>query len=258
MKKPVLLFSERLCIGCQDCLKVCRHNVHIFKNNRHLLERKNCIACGRCAQACPTQALEISGREMTVEEVISEVERDRDFYTTSGGGMTLSGGEPLFQFDFALNLLKAAKEKGLDTVVDTCGYIPYKNLERILEVVTFFLYDLKHMDTEKHQLLTGVSNRQILENLRKLAKKKAGLIIRFPYIPNYNDDEENLNQMSSFLSSFPQIPAVEIIPYHTLGRSKRERLGLEDILDEGAYSPTTEELTKAIELFRRYGISAKF
>ncbi len=255
-KKPVLLFSESLCIGCQHCLKACEHNVHIFKDNRHLLQRENCIACGKCAQVCPTQALEISGREMTVEEVISEVERDKDFYITSGGGMTLSGGEPLLQFDFAFNLLKVAKEKGLHTVVDTCGYISWKNLERILKITDLFLYDIKHMDTKKHQFLTGVSNEQILENVRKLAKEKVNLIIRFPYIPTYNDDKDNLNQMASFLKSLSKIPKVEILPYHTLGRSKRERLGVEDTLKRVPI-PAAEEVENVMKIFHRYGISAK-
>jgi pyruvate formate lyase activating enzyme len=216
-----LAFYPYKCINCGSCILVCPTGAlqnDDLKGKKY--DREICQFCWKCAEACPGEALKVQGKRYTVEEVLTEVLRDLPFYKQSGGGVTLSGGEPTFQFDFCLALLKACKENNISTALDTSGFVPWERLERLLPFVDIFLYDIKHMDSEEHKRLTGVPNEVILENLLKLDKTGKPIEIRIPIIPGYNDSEKNIEAVSNFIKGLKSIKGVRLLPYHKLGLSK--------------------------------------
>jgi pyruvate formate lyase activating enzyme len=221
-----LILREERCIGCGECLKACPHDAIVVSEKGLITSRERCRACGTCAAVCPAEAREIIGREMTVGEVMNEIEKDVIFYDQSGGGATFSGGEPQMQPEFLGALLDACRKKEIHTVVDTTGYAATGTVLNIAEKTDLFLYDLKHMDPEKHLLHTGVSNELILQNLRVLAESGVRVIVRIPLIPGVNDDDGNISRTASFISSLPGVNTVNILPYHGAGREKSRRLGM--------------------------------
>jgi len=195
---------------------------------------------------------EVTGREMTLQEVLTELLKDRVFYEESNGGVTLSGGEPLLQADFAGKLLKLLKEEGLHTAVDTCGHVPAGELEKVIPYTDLFLYDLKLLDDQKHFEYTAVSNALILKNLTYLVQKRKNIAIRFPVIPGITDTRENTELLKSFLITLqPGISKIHLLPYHNAARAKYERLGLENkvsgkhSLDKKNLEPLRKELSDA-------------
>ena len=222
---PGLFFKKESCIGCRACEAVCKNHLHRLTEEDHLFEREGCARCGVCAQACPTEALTVCGEQKEAEDIIGTVLRDRMFYEESGGGMTLSGGEPLAQFDFSLELLKLAKEKGLHTAVETCGYST-KDLSPMCGAVDLWLFDIKLLNEEKHRTYTGVSNELILKNLRLLDSLGAKTVLRCPVIPDVNFDEEHFALLAELASSLNHVTAIHLEPYHPLGISKAEQLGV--------------------------------
>lgn len=224
---PELLFVEDRCIGCRECLKVCPSGAHEFNNGRHTINRALCQNCGACVKVCLTGALKRAGRRVTVQEVLEVVIRDEPFYESSDGGITLSGGEPLMQPEFALALLRQMKKQSLHTALDTSGYASWKSVEQLLPFTDLVLYDLKHMDSEQHRRITGVSNRRILNNLFLLDQAKKPLWIRLPLVPGYNDEEVNYHALGSFLSKLNHIERIEILPYHRFAQSKYVQMGIE-------------------------------
>jgi pyruvate formate lyase activating enzyme len=225
--EPQLSFQADLCIGCGECLSVCPNAVHVVTDDgEHVLERDRCTVCGRCAEACPSRALEVVGREADVAEIIEEVLRDSVFYETSGGGMTLSGGEPLMQIDLAEALLRAADEAGLHCAVETCGHVEYCCFQTVLPYVALFLYDVKETDPERHREFTGVPNDLILANLRRLHDDGARILVRCPIVPGFNDRPDHFAALARLSESLPRLLGFEIMPYHRLGSSKLRRLGL--------------------------------
>jgi len=241
--KPQLMFHEQRCIGCGSCLKVCPNGVHTMgENGEHLIDRTKCTACGKCAEAC-VGALEIVGKEMTVEEVLKEVIKDKVFYDNSGGGMTVSGGEPLMHPEFTLALFKAAKEKGLHTCMETCGCVKWDIIEAMVPYVDLFLWDVKETDSERHKEYTGVSNELILENLHKLNAAGGKIVLRCPIIPGYNDRTEHLQAIGALAEELENVQRVDVEPYHPLGKSKSEGLGKTYPLEELTFP--AEEVVKA-------------
>jgi glycyl-radical enzyme activating protein len=193
---------------------------------RHALDRSLCVACGACAAECCGGALEIAGREMSVADVLAVVRRDKPFYGNSGGGMTLSGGEPTFQVDFAVGLALAARDERIHCAVETCGHGDWIVLERLAAVVDLFLFDLKETDPVRHVEYTGVSNETILANLRRLHDRGAEILLRLPIVPGLNDRADHFAAVARLVRELPNLRGVEIMPYHPLGRSKFERLGM--------------------------------
>ena len=227
VSQPLLSFLPKKCIRCGYCLQACAQGAHGFVDDEHVLDREKCIVCGTCARECYSGALEVVGREASVEEVMATVVRDRPFYEDSGGGMTLSGGEPTLQIDFCEALLRAAKGEGLNTCVETCGFSPYDRFERLLPLVDLFLFDLKETDSDLHRKYTGVGNKLILDNLRRLHDSEAHLLLRCPIVPGLNDRADHFDALAQIAVELHRLEGIEIMPYHALGTDKRERFGLD-------------------------------
>ena len=221
-----------------------------MKEERHRFDRQGCAHCGACVRRCPAAALKIAGKTMSVEEVMNEVRKDRLFYENSGGGITLSGGEPFFHPEFSAALLKAAKREQMNTCVETCGVFPFDQVLPCLDQVDLWLYDLKASGTEKHRSLTGAGNEKILENLRRLNRRGARLILRCPLIPGINGEEEHLRRLAALASELKQVERIEIEPYHDFGICKYHSLGRKPELDIA--SATTEQTEIWLEILRRY------
>jgi len=224
--KPQLTFVPDKCIGCGECVKTCPETA-LARNQtgRAVLDRARCTACGACAPACDAQALEMVGRDVSVEEVMAVALRDRDYYAASDGGLTLSGGEPLAQPEFAEALLSAAKAEQLHSVVETSGFAEWKHLERLLPLVDLWLYDYKETDPRLHASFIGESNQRILENVRALARAGARLLLRCPMVPEYNARREHLDGIAALAGQLRNLAGVELLPYHRLGQSKLRRFG---------------------------------
>lgn len=230
--EPELGFIESRCVGNRGCgapcLPACPVGaIHLNGLGKPVIDRVVCDACGRCADVCGKDALRVVGREMTVDEVMAEVEKDRAFYRRSGGGMTVGGGEPLAQHRFTAELLKAAQEAYLHTALETCGHAPWSHLEAVLKHVDLVQFDLKHLDPVKHQELMGESNELILGNLKRVLSVKAprDVIIRIPVVPGCNDSVDNIRETARFVARLGFSQA-ELIPYHRLGLSKYAQYGM--------------------------------
>lgn len=232
---PEIFFYPDKCIGCGDCAAACPAHLHTLTPGGHRFERAGCTGCGQCASQCYAGALELSGRRMTDEAVLEEALRDADFYRNTGGGLTLSGGEPLFQPDFTLSLARGAKEKGLHVCVETCGYCDFRPLEEVSRYVDIFLYDIKLFDEKEHRQYTGASNRPILENLRALDRAGKRIILRCPIIPGVNLSREHFARLAELADSLHGVEAVHIEPYHPVGRMKFEQLGKEAAYQNDAF-----------------------
>jgi pyruvate formate lyase activating enzyme len=195
------------------------------------IDRALCDGCGACTGVCYAEALKLLGQEMTVPELIEEVKRDSVVYKHSGGGITVSGGEPLMDTGFILALLKALKEERINAGIDTCGYVPWKNIEPVLPYTGFFLCDLKVMDEEKHKEYTGVSNRLILDNMRSISERGTPIYIRIPMIPGYNDSEENIRAVCEFARGLSSLVEIDLLPLHHLGKARYASLDREYSID---------------------------
>lgn len=214
-----------------------------------------CSLCGECVKACYSGALELMGSTYTVEDVLREAEKDRLLYETSGGGVTLSGGEPSAQPEFAARLLETLKQRGFHTALDTCGHTPWENLEKLLAHTDLVLFDLKHLDPEAHRRYTGQTNELIISNLKRItASGDQALNVRIPLIPGCNDSEEHLENMSHFLTGLNRVDYVELLPYHRLGVPKYESLGRDYMLSH-AVPQNKERLLEIRNLFGGFGLN---
>ena len=241
------------CIGCGACLEVCDGGAICEDRGTILTSRERCRSCGACVEVCHAEARELVGRFVTVAEVVAEIVRDIQFYDESGGGVTFSGGEPLSQPDFLRDLLSACQAHGLHTTLDTCGFAPREALDSIRNHVDLFLYDIKLMDTMRHQEATGVSNEPIIRNLCTLSREGHRIIIRVPIIPQVNDDEENLRRTAAFAASLDGLERVDLLPYHPLAREKYRQLGQVCTMPEGS-GPSDSRMTEISDTFSQFGL----
>ncbi len=245
-----IMFDPARCIACGDCAKACVRGGHIITADGHGYVRDNCIACGSCAEGCYSGALEVAGREMEAEEVIREVLRDSAFFKESGGGMTLSGGEPLYQGSFACELLKLAKENGISTCVETCGFASPETLTKAAKYTDIFYFDYKATGDERHRELCKASNKVILDNLSLLDKLGNKVTLRCPIVPTLNETDEHIMGIAETAKNHPSVKEVHLEPYHRLGIMKSEKLG-EDISFSGN-APDKEKMKEYVEKISAY------
>jgi pyruvate formate lyase activating enzyme len=257
---PQLSWMAMKCVGIKECVKcmtACpkggitpggfKDNIATGEQVQFVkIDRTLCDNCGSCAAACLRKALYICGTDYTADELIARVSKDIPFYEQSGGGVTISGGEPFSQAEFVQLLLKALKARGIHTAVDTTGFAPFSLIEPAIPYADLFLYDLKHMDCEKHAIAIGAPNDLILENARKIADAGGKLQIRIPVIPNFNDSEENIRETGRFCASLgSSVVLIQLLPYHNLGVMKYQRIADQPALEA---TPPSEEKIDSLKI----------
>jgi pyruvate formate lyase activating enzyme len=230
---PEITYKESKCIGCNKCIDVCPTKALFESENGISINREKCDGCGECTEICYSGALELCGKYMKTEEVLVEIRRDLPFYKNSGGGVTASGGEPLTQADFVANLFKRAHEEGVRTALDTSGYARWKELKKVLNHTDLVLYDLKTLEPERHESLTGLSNKLILANLERICKEKIPIFVRIPVVPNYSfvKVEEDAKEIADFCQNLDSVTRVDLLPFHSFGESKYRIMGRNRIVD---------------------------
>lgn len=248
---PQLGFYRHKCAMCGKCARVCDR--HSFSDGVHSIDREKCVLCGRCAEVCPQGALEVFGNELSTDEICAALIKDKSFYAESGGGITLSGGECLLQSEACREILQAMKSSGINTAVDTCGFVPKSAIDRVMPYTDIFLYDIKAIDEDVHIKCTGQSNKIILDNLVYLDGCGAKSEIRIPYVPNFNDNQ--IGKIGEFLSNLKNVTAVRVLPYHSYAASKYAALDIPDTLPNRL--PTDAENLTAKTLLKEYGIPVK-
>ena len=254
VRNTELLIREMRCIQCEVCLEACEHGAISWSNTGPITDRELCTQCGACTQVCYAEARELVGKDMTVEQVMAEIEQDIAFYDESNGGVTLSGGEPLFQPEFALELLQACKTKEIHTTLDTCGLASWDTFNQIRGYVDLFMYDLKLLDDTRHRQFTDVSNAMILKNLISLSQREHKIRLRVPIIPGGNDDQESLSQLGAFAASLPHLLGVDLLPYHRIGIDKYSRLEKIYLLPD-TQTPSDLRMAEIASLFELFGLA---
>ena len=225
--RETVMMNATRCARCGACQRVCPQGCHRIADGEHSFQSEACIYCGACVEHCPARALRRVGRRMSVQDVLNEVLRDRDYFRESGGGITLSGGEPSCQPAFAWALLRAAGEAGLHRVLETSGCASRSVLEHLAGEAELILFDCKETDPQRHRKLVGTELAPILENLCALHDAGAKILLRCPIVPGCNDRSEHIRALGRLCLSLPNLEGIELLPYHSLGVSKAARLGIE-------------------------------
>lgn len=253
---PALSYVPERCIGCRACVDVCADQALSLRpaTGRVALDRGRCTRCGKCPPACDPKALEMVGRDAAVGEVMAVVLRDRHYYSSSGGGLTLSGGEPLFQPEFAEQLLYEARTEGLHCAVETSGYADGEVVGRIAPLVDLWLFDYKETDPMLHVKYTSVPRTPIVENLRRLHAQGATILLRCPMVPGHNARPEHLDGIAAIAGEMPKLVGVELLPYYDLWREKLKRFGLESRLPESVKPPDRRTVDSWAGYLRRQGV----
>ena len=224
-REPEIQFFPERCIYCGACAECCVHQAHIMYNGGHVFRRELCTGCGECVDTCYAKGLVLVGATKSVEQVMEEILQDRAFYASSGGGVTLSGGEPLLQIDFSCAVLARCEEEGIHTAIETAAPLPWSRIQSILPHVDLVMMDIKHMDSQAHRHSTGVPNRRILDNAARLGRQPQPLIVRTPVIPGINDSEADIAAIAAFVATLPNLLYYELLPYHPMAESKYRSLG---------------------------------
>ncbi|MFZ5519173.1 MAG: glycyl-radical enzyme activating protein [Candidatus Zhuqueibacterota bacterium] len=259
------VFPDR-CIGCMECVARCPNGAHQVRENLHVFNRERCAGCGLCVEGCSSDAIVLTGRLSSVTEVMGEILRDRLFYETSEGGVTLSGGEPVLQPEFACDILKRCRDEGIHTAIETCGYYRWEEVEPLLPHTDLILMDIKHMNDDRHSQYSGVSNRLILENARRFALTDIPIIFRTPVVPTVNDSAEEIGAIVRFIKQLreermqrnsaghaPAMIQYELLPFHRLAADKYRSLGL-DYRASHVAPPSPERIAQLAEFARAFGI----
>ena len=253
---PEVSFRQAMCIGCGRCAASCpEHAISILDGKAHI-DREKCVRCMTCVDACLNTAMVRMGDDQDVAGVWKVVRRDRDFYEESGGGVTVSGGEPLVQADFVAEIFEKLHDEGIHTCLDTTGFASKEALEKVLPLTDLVLFDLKHMDSKKHQEVVGVPNEQIHENLHRIVDTGVEVVIRIPYIPGFNDDDENMKATAEFVKQNVPSAHVDILPYHEYGRNKYESIGISYEMPQ-TEKPSAEQLAHSKSFFTELGLDCQ-
>lgn len=256
-----LYWDVNNCMNCRRCAAVCKENVHLFNfdennNIEHLVNRSKCNFCRRCEDVCPYQAIKVVGSRVTLNDLILVVLRDELFYKNSGGGVTISGGEPFCQYEFLMEFLKILKEKNINTTVDTNFYIDWEKIQAVMSYVDLFLVDLKTINDDNHIKFTGVSNRLILDNIKKLSETEKDFWIRISIIPDVNNFSSEINNIISFIKTIENCNKIQLLPFHQSGKHKYKCLGLDyEFLDCSAID--NDEMEKIKSIFEKNNINIK-
>lgn len=250
-------YTEKKCIGAQECIAVCSENALTLTPKGIVTDYNVCTLCGKCAEVCPTKAMEMSGKMYGVDELMEIIEKERIHIDHSGGGVTFSGGEPLMHSDFLLEMLEACGKNNIHRTVDTSGFGDTKTLLEVAKYTDLFLYDVKHIDSEIHKKWTGVSNKLILENLKLLSETDASINIRIPFIKNVNTDKKSVTEIAEFISKLPgKKPIINILPYHNIAANKYNKLGTE-YEEFNMAEPSEEDQKRAILIFKKFGLEVE-
>jgi pyruvate formate lyase activating enzyme len=223
---PEIAYYPNNCIYCRECVKACPEHSIIEVRNKIRIDRSFCKECQSkpCVEACNFEAIKLIGRYVTVQELMKELKKDDVFYRMSDGGITISGGEPLYQADFVRDLLKELKKKNYHTSIETCSFCPWEQFQKVIDYTDLFLCDIKNMDQKNHLKGTGVKNFLILDNIMKLSRVAKKVIIRIPVIPKFNDNDQNMKQIIDFALK-NSIDEIHLLPYHDYGASKYKAIG---------------------------------
>lgn len=249
--KPVVMYQQKSCVQCGRCIKACALGAISF-DNPTFVDREKCVSCGKCVDVCISGALSMKGRVQTVWETIQTVQKDATHYRRSGGGLTLSGGEPLTQPDFALELLKAAKERGWTTAMETTGFAPVEVIDRVMPYVDYALVDIKHINSDIHKQFTGVPNERILENAQRIASI-TNAVVRVPTIPGFNDNAATFEAIGQFALTMHGVKTIHLLPYHTFGENKYGLLGQAYPMD-GVPNLSVEKQNELKAVIERVGL----
>ena len=244
-----ILFNDELCKDCMKCTKLCDANV--IKDGKHIFLREKCTLCGKCEDVCPNNVFEISGDSSPPDLIAKEVLKDEIFIKGSGGGVTFSGGEPLMQPDKCIEIAKLLKERDINIAIDTSGYVKREVIDKIIPYTDTFLFDIKAIDNGVHIACTGVSNKQISENIRYVDSLGIPIEIRYPYIPGLNDGEAE--KIADFITELKSVKQVKILPYHNYADKKYDMLGI-NYPAKKVRIPTKEEISAVQKLFMEKGI----
>ncbi|HLV09244.1 MAG TPA: glycyl-radical enzyme activating protein [Halanaerobiales bacterium] len=249
-----IMYYKNKCVGCGKCIDKCPEQA-IYADEKFGLkiDSEKCTLCGICVELCYYNAREVIGEMLSVRELMKKILKDKEFYDSSGGGVTLTGGEPLFQADFVLELLKACKKRNINTALETCAYTKWDNISRILPYLDLVFYDIKHLDDTCHQKYTGVSNKVIIENLEKMDQSFDNIIVRVPFIPGYNSQNKYQVDIYDFIATMNNVKRIEVLPYHRLGMNKYFGLG-KDYKLKDLEPVNKEELTYLVELGHKSGV----
>lgn len=262
IRKNRVMFKSDLCANCGACVSVCPAGIHTMSSetSKHEVNHDiECIGCGKCKSACLKSAISIVGEVKTISELLEIVEEDRTFYEVSGGGVTLGGGEVLMQPEAASSLLMACKQVGINTAIETCGYAKLESILKVAEFTDLFLFDIKHIDSDKHFQWTGVRNEQILENLKELLRRKYNVKIRMPLLKGVNDQKEDIERVMELLKPYKDyrnFKGIDLLPYHKMGVNKYKQLGMEYPIKDDP-SLKDEDLNRIEGWIKKYDLSAK-
>ena len=258
-KKYQVMFKGDLCVDCGNCIPVCPVRIHSLSPKHKVDRSMNCIGCRKCEAVCPKGALSIAGMDKTISEVMEIIQQDTLFYLSSGGGVTLGGGEVSAQPEFATNLLTECKRMGIHTAIETSGYAKIESLLMMAQFIDLFLYDIKQIDSDRHYELTGVRNERILDNLTELIRRGFNVKVRMPLIRGLNDSEETLRRTLEFLQNFRSYKnflGIDLLPYHKLGINKYKQLDIQYAITEDL-SFKEDELDRIEEFIKGYDLQVK-
>jgi pyruvate formate lyase activating enzyme len=256
--RPEVIYNENLCKGCGKCISSCKNGaVKLDLEYGYISDSDLCIACGDCVDACLYNARTMSGIEMTSNELLKELLKDQAYFKESGGGVTFSGGEPLFHSEFIRESANALKERGIPILIETCGHVSRKNIEDIIDVTEVIYFDIKAMDSDKHRRLTGEGNEVILDNLVYLNENfKGELVVRYPYIPGMNDSQEDIDSAVAFVEGLSNVKEMVFLPYHRLGLPKYRGLGRQYQMGE-RISLKKNDLYHLLERYKEKGLNIR-